>query len=328
MIASHQSIIKEPYLGGLESFTHKIANKYLELGLEVVLFAPKGSKFNGKTSLKDNSNQDNYYYEIFRELASEKFDIIHNNSLSELPIVWAAINNRRMVTTLHTPLYSLLKSSIILYGDYPHLDFVAPSEHMANMWNFLTKKNIKTIYNGIDLRDWKCQRNHSDQIFWYGRVTPHKGTHIAIKVAKEAGLRLKFAGPIGDKDYFDDVIQPLCSKSNADYLGHLNQKEINNELSNSSVSLICPTWDEPFGLSTVESIASGTPVVGFNQGAFPEIVTDGTGIICKRKSIKSLAQNIQNSIILPLKNFTKERSRFCIDKMVANYIGLMEGRVV
>jgi glycosyltransferase involved in cell wall biosynthesis len=114
-------------------------------------------------------------------------------------------------------------------------------------------------------------------------MTPEKGVHIAIEVARAAGLPLRIAAKMREPaefEYFENEVQPLLG-GDIEYLGEVDA-EAKAEMLSSATALLNPIqWDEPFGLTMVEALACGTPVVATRRGSAPEIVEDGvTGFVC------------------------------------------------
>jgi glycosyltransferase involved in cell wall biosynthesis len=112
---------------------------------------------------------------------------------------------------------------------------------------------------------------------YLGRIDPAKGVHLAVQAAKALNRRLLIAGPISNESeqkYFDTSIKPYLDH-NIQYLGVLSAKEKGMFLGQAQLVVAPSNCQEAFGLVTVEALACGTPVLGSNLGAFPEIIQDG-----------------------------------------------------
>jgi glycosyltransferase involved in cell wall biosynthesis len=144
---------------------------------------------------------------------------------------------------------------------------------------------VATVYNGIDLSTYKFHEKPQDPPYlaFLGRISPEKGTHLAIEIAKRSGWRLKMAGKVDvvDVKYFEQEIKPLIDGKQIEYLGEANHEQ-KNELIGGAVATLFPiTWREPFGLVMVESMAAGTPVIAMNLGSTSEVIAHGkTGFLC------------------------------------------------
>jgi glycosyltransferase involved in cell wall biosynthesis len=144
---------------------------------------------------------------------------------------------------------------------------------------------VATVYNGIDLSTYKFHEKPQDPPYlaFLGRISPEKGTHLAIEIAKRSGWRLKMAGKVDvvDVKYFEQEIKPLIDGKQIEYLGEANHEQ-KNELIGGAVATLFPiTWREPFGLVMVESMAAGTPVIAMELGSTSEVIAHGkTGFLC------------------------------------------------
>ncbi len=190
----------------------------------------------------------------------------------------------------------------------PSMHFVAISEYQKQQHNGLA--NIKTVHHGIEMRDWQFKDKpvRDSYLFNIGRITSVKGQDKAIEVAKRTGSKLIIAGcvqnkpadkkffeglkasidlfvDIGghpvDKDYYEKAMKPLldCDKQII-YIGELGKEQKKEWYRHARATLFPIAWGEPFGLVLIESMACGTPILAFKEGAVPEIVVDGkTGFV-------------------------------------------------
>ncbi|MEO0732338.1 MAG: glycosyltransferase, partial [Bacteroidota bacterium] len=124
---------------------------------------------------------------------------------------------------------------------------------------------------------------------WYGRFTPEKGAEYAILAARQAGWRLRLAGPIYNRSYFNEKVAPLLDDQ-ITYVGHLSQAALSILVGNSAVGLVTSVWDEPFGLVYAEMLACGTPVAAFASGAAEEIIDRKCGVTVPKHDVAALAQ--------------------------------------
>ena len=113
-------------------------------------------------------------------------------------------------------------------------------------------------------------------------MSPDKGPQRAIAAAREAGARVVLAGPVqpGQEAFFAAEVEPELGRDGIEYAGEADS-ERKRELYRHARALLMPIrWPEPFGLVMVESLACGTPVIAFPEGAAPEVVEDGvTGFV-------------------------------------------------
>jgi glycosyltransferase involved in cell wall biosynthesis len=157
------------------------------------------------------------------------------------------------------------------------LQFAAISHHMMK-----PVANIGTwhvVPNCASLESYEFQPNVESgaPLMFLGRIEEIKGTHVAIEVARRSGHKLCIAGnvPAGEERYFESRIRPFIDGDAVVYVGPVDDAEKNRLLGKARALLMPVLWEEPFGIVMVEAMACGTPVLGFNRGAVPEIVEDG-----------------------------------------------------
>jgi glycosyltransferase involved in cell wall biosynthesis len=113
-------------------------------------------------------------------------------------------------------------------------------------------------------------------------MSPEKGCHRAIEVARRAGLPLKISGKKRERpeqEYFDSLVRPHLGDG-VEYLGETSHVSKVALLQNARATLFPIEWEEPFGLVMIESMACGTPVIATRRGAVPEVIEHGrSGIV-------------------------------------------------
>jgi len=115
-----------------------------------------------------------------------------------------------------------------------------------------------------------------------GRISPKKGTHLAIELAQRTGLPLVIAGyiPPDEEEYFESRVRPHLDGKRIEYIGPVGPEQRNRVLGKALALLHLVTVPEPFGLVLAEAQACGTPVIGFGLGSVPEVVRHGeTGFV-------------------------------------------------
>jgi glycosyltransferase involved in cell wall biosynthesis len=242
---------------------------------------------------------------------SKNFDLVHNQ-LDWLPLAFAAHCAAPMVTTIHgfsgagiLPAYTQARSHYVAISDAdrsPDLEYIA------------------TIYHGVDLTQLPLNTAPGDDLVVFGRIHPDKGTAEAITIAKLAGRRLVICGIVQDERYFAERIKPQVDGDQIRYLGSIGPQQRAQVLGSAAVLLHPIAFDEPFGLSVVEAMACGTPVIAYRRGSMPEVVDEGvTGFLVH--DIDSAVAAIEKAIALD-RNAVSARaaSRFGADRMVDDYL--------
>ena len=288
--------IAQPFSGGLELHTHLLATRLLARGHEVTLFAPRGSDaVVGTVGVCDPTGDDcddavesAAYLTIMAQIAAGDFDVVHNNSLHDLPLRASRDLTLPMVSVLHTPPFEPYLHGI--RDRNRAMPILAVSKSLAEEWREIVP-GAQVVANGIDLDAFPFRPVAVEEgyAFWSGRVVPEKGLHLAIDAAREAGMPLLFAGPRPSASYWKREIAPRLGDGVTD-LGHLAQPALSRWLGGARVALASPRWEEPFGLVVAEALACGTPVAGFRRGALPDILDEETGCLADPDDARDLAR--------------------------------------
>ncbi|WP_342645549.1 glycosyltransferase [Mucilaginibacter sp. CSA2-8R] len=328
VIAKTRLPIAEPFRGGLEAFTHALCDEYIRLGHDITLYAHADSDpalnvkaFYGNEHREDKQfeiYENDEYLSILEDIEQRDFDIVHNNSTHELPILWGAKALVPVVTTIHTPPISKLKAAIKIAAASANLHFILPSKSFKATWLPYLDNNATVIYNGVDLNKWPLVRASRDYLFWFGRIVHAKGLDIVLDAAHHINMPLKFAGPLDDQNYFDEQISPRLTESDT-YLGHLTQYEIQSHMAGAAAMVNAVRWEEPFGLTNLEAMASGVPLAGFDRGAFSELIDGNSGVVAEQKNVTSLVKAIEAAMLLDSKNIRQRAENFSLTKMAENY---------
>lgn len=314
LIASARFPVREPFAGGLEAHTWSLAHGLNARGHDVTLFAAPGSDpalgvrelAVRVPQISDAARADvsmapewwlqehHAYLSLMLQLDDEKLDVVHNNSLHYLPVAMAAALSVPVVTTLHTPPTPWLESAVQMPRHCP-VRFAAVSAHAARAWRHLVP-DATVVRNGVDVERWR-QGPGGGPAVWSGRVVPEKGAHLAAQAATLAGVPLRLAGPIQDRDYFDRQVRPWLT-ADVEYVGHLRTDELVVLVGKARASLVTPCWEEPYGLVVAESLACGTPVAGFARGALPELLDDRHGRLVAPGDVAALARGLLEAVEL------------------------------
>lgn len=225
--------------------------------------------------------------EMYRRAEAGEFDLLyfhHPESALSTAVEHPSIPT---VYTLHDPIYDWYKELYELYAS-PNQKFISISDNQRRDAPDLPY--IQTVYNGTDISLFDFSETHEDYLLFAGRITPVKGVKEAIQVAKKSGHRLLIVGPIdhGSQDYFNQYIKPELDDRIL-YLGRMDQPQLVKYYQKAKAVLTPVQWEEPFGLTTIEAMACGTPVISLNRGAAPELIINGkTGYI-----VNSVAEMIE-----------------------------------
>lgn len=278
--------------GGHERLVHMFALEYKKLGHEVHLLVTEGSNVPGCTmhSLgKEGFPPKKWASRIaivrawlFLLRNRNKYDLIHN--FGRLAYLLPLLNRR--VKKIMTYGREINSRNINVINQLPNrnLTFTGCSQNLISRVE--AGGDWKAVYNSIPFEQYELNSVYNDEhpLVFLGRLERVKGVHLAIEVAKRNKQKLIIAGNISplyeEKEYFKKEIEPHIDNEQIKYIGSVNDNEKNELLKNAKALLFPIQWEEPFGMVMTESMACGTPVIGFNRGSVPEVIENGiTGFI-------------------------------------------------
>ena len=271
--------------GPWEQIAHYLAEGMRARGLDVTLFATGNSQtscrlasvipvgLNEDPELSGDVYGSLHVANCFRR-ASE-FDLIHNN-FDWKPLTYAlATTAPPMLTTIHG--FSSPPILAAYYAGAARSFYCSISD--ADRDPGLAY--LATTYNGIDPSEFTFVERPGEYLVFLGRFHPEKGAHLAIEIAKRAGVRIVLAGIPHDTEYFETQIAPQIDGDRVAFVGPIEREERNRLLGGALALVHMTTRPERFGLTMIEAMACGTPVLGAAMGSIPEIVADReTGFLC------------------------------------------------
>ena len=290
MVAPLVEPVPPPLYGGTERVVSLLTEELVRRGHDVTLFASGDSVTGARLhacvprSLRLDADVRDYLPFMLLELGdvyrhAGDFDLIHNH------IDWPAFPFGRLVatptlSTVHGRLD--LPETAAVYGRFPEHPLISISESQRRP---LPAANwLATVYNGIDVSSYHFQPTPGNYLVFLGRISPEKRADRAIAVAREVGMRLVIAAKVDpvDREYYEHEIAPLIRDCPlVEYIGEVDEREKDTLLGGAYAYLFPIDWPEPFGLTMVEAMATGTPVIAREGGSVREVVVDGvTGAVC------------------------------------------------
>jgi glycosyltransferase involved in cell wall biosynthesis len=249
--------------------------------------------------------------------AAQFADLIHINDAIGVP--FTRFVGQPIVHTLHHPHEPVLSDQ---YARYPDIQYVAISGFQAKREPM---PHVDVVHHGVPVGNYTFRAGKDDYVAFLGRMAPCKGPHLAIEVARRAGLRLKLAGEVQPifREYFDRQVASRIDGDQIEYVGEADFACKNDLLSRARALLFPIQWDEPFGLVMIEAMACGTPVLAFPGGSVAEIVRNGaSGWICD--DVEKMAERAADPSIDPESCRAYAAQRFSCERMVERYLEVYE----
>jgi len=317
--------------GGTERVVSNLTEELVKRGHEVTVFATGDSRTSAnlsyyyKTALSQDPKMKSdplvwlhSFHECFKRAG--EFDIVHNH-MQHIGMFLADLVPGQYLHTIHGNIFENESPEIKrdVFKRFKNHNFVSISNTQRQ--GIPDLNYISTVYNGINPGEFEFGRGKGNYLAWIGRITPKKGLETAIETAKTLSIPLKISAYIDpvDMEYFNKIIEPSINGKFIEFLGELHGQDKTDFLKDAVALLFPVTWNEPFGLVMVEAMVCGTPVIAFNRGSVPEVVTNGVnGFI-----VENGAEMIEAVKVIGEINREKCREsvvdKFTVEKMVDGY---------
>jgi glycosyltransferase involved in cell wall biosynthesis len=313
------------HYGPWELVTSLLTEALVARGVDVTLFATRDSWTAGTLAgvcpapYSEDPTIDAKVWELLHvahvfERAGE-FDLIHNQA-DFVPLAFSRLVDTPVVTTIHGFSSERILPVFKAYEDRVHYVAISAADRHRDL------RYAATIYHGIPIGDFPFDPVGSDDLLFFGRIHPDKGAAEAIAAARAAGRRLVMAGIIQDRGYHDAQIAPALASESVVYLGPIGGSVRRHALGSAKALLHLINFEEPFGLSVIEALACGTPVIASRRGSMPELIEHGvTGF---------LVDNIDEAVAAIARLSEIDRAacraavaeRFTVDRMADRYLEL------
>ena len=312
------------HYGPWELVTSLLTEALVRKGADVTLFATQDSLTAGKldgvvpAAYSEDPAIDAKVWE-HRHLShlfaqADRFDVIHNQA--DFPAhAFAPLVSTPMVTTIHGFSSDRILPMYEPYQDRVHYVAISEADRHPRL------RYAATIHHGIDVDSFPFDPVGGDDLLFFGRMHPDKGAHLALDAARDSGLALNLYGIVQDQSYFEREVTPRLG-STARYLGPVGGEQRLQALGRAKALLHLIEFDEPFGLSVVEAMACGTPVIASRRGSMAEIIEHGVNGFLVDSHDEAPAA-IERAATLDRAEVRRSvETRFHVDRMADEYIAL------
>lgn len=276
--------------GGTERVVYALTEELVRRGHEVTLFASGDSITSAKLSavypraIREAKVREPVFWELFSIGTAydrqDEFDIIHDHQ-GYYSLAAANIARTPSIFTWHGPVLPQHRAALRRLRR-PYIVSISQAQiRRREDVNYLGN-----VYNGLPMDHYPFSEENDGYLLFVGRISMEKGTHLAIEAAQQLNLPLVIAAKLdrADVTYFNEYVGPRLSDTSGQikWIGEVDEVK-RNELMNRALCLVhAITWNEPFGLTMIEAMACGCPVVAFNRGSVPEVVKNGeTGFVAE-----------------------------------------------
>ncbi|MGF6263191.1 glycosyltransferase involved in cell wall biosynthesis [Paraburkholderia youngii] len=328
----HEAVPPKLY-GGTERVVSNLTEALVEQGHDVTLFASGDSQTSAKLeafwpqalrldpTIRDVMAPHMLLLEEVRRRADE-FDVLHFH-IDYYPFSLFARQPVPFLTTMHGRLdLPELQPIFNTFKDVPVVSISDNQRIPLQQANWL-----QTVYHGLPENVLTPIPDvEPGYLAFLGRVSPEKGLDRAIRIAGQAGMKLKVAAKIdkADRAYYEEVIKPLMALPHVEYIGEIGEAEKREFLGNAHALVFPIDWPEPFGLVMIEAMACGTPVIAFNRGSVPEVIENGVSGFVVEDEISAVAA-LKRLHTLPRAGVRKaSEARFTSKVMAKNYVAVYE----
>ena len=315
--------------GGTELVVSLLTEELVAQGHDVTLFACAGSK----TSARLHEVIDRPLYDIlgrfdfsavqYQDIMAIKqvfdaarrgeVDVIHNHMPGFHAAAFAEFSPVPMITTIHSSIPPDFEPLARLAKSAPYVSISDAQRKAAPYLNYVT-----TVHHGIKTAEFAPAARPKEYLLFLATMWNEKGVDRAIKIAMRAGKQLIMAGDIRRQSDFDKI-KPYIDGKKVVFLGEVTAEQKKKLFAEALAYLFPIRWNEAFGLTLVEALASGTPVIAWPNGSVPEIIEHGkTGFLVE--SVADAVKAVREIHTISRHDCLTEAQRFDSSVMAKKYV--------
>lgn len=337
IISTQFFIIPPKGYSGLEQIVWDLAEGLDEFGHIVTIFGPEESKptkhgFVVHTGPSINAvgvnwlEEERKAYDIYKAIITpEKFDVVHGHNWFGFEYLLKMNNPKLKVIHTHHGGFNWESQPPV---SKPNLVSISKFMQSYSIQYFKQRGyNVHSeyIYNGIDLNKYPFQSNKTDSLLFVGRLSTFKQPHVAVEVARKTNHKLDIVGGtfVDSVEYVHQLDKMVENDPNIKIYKDVTHEFKIDKMKNAKALIFPSKMGEPFGLVACESMACGTPVITYNDGAISEVVTHNkTGFICN--SIEDMVEAVNNIHTIRPEDCRKRAEELSRQIMAENYIKLYQ----
>jgi glycosyltransferase involved in cell wall biosynthesis len=317
--------------GGIEQIVALLSDGLADAGHDVTLLASGGSTSRATVlsvfAEPPSADLGSTVHEMTHVMAGfarrHEFDVIHDHSGFGGAALGAFADGPPVVHTLHGPWTPTVQTYFCQAAAGLHLVGISHDQRSRAPFGVAVPD---VVHNGISMTDhpFRAQADPDAYLAFVGRANAEKGPEVAVRVARRTGRHLKMAVKVNEppeQRYWDTVVAPLLDGADVEVVANGTKQDAIDVMSGAAATLFPISWPEPFGLVMVESMAVGTPVVGYAAGASSEIVDSGrTGFLVEPGDVDGLCAALDAASELDRSVCRSHvADHFSNDAMVAGY---------
>jgi glycosyltransferase involved in cell wall biosynthesis len=313
--------------GPWELMTSLLTEGLIARGVDVTLFATADSLTAGRLEAvaprgySEDPTLDAKVWEI-QHVANlfeqaERFDLIHNQA-DFIPLAFSRLVSPPMVTTIHGFSSERIVPVFRRYDDRVHYVAISDADRHADL------HYAATIHHGIRIEDFPFHPEAGEHLLFYGRIHADKGAGEAIRAARASGHRLIMAGIIQDEAYHAAEVAPFLDGNAVKHIGVVGGPQRAATLGQAKALIHLIGFAEPFGLSVVEAMACGTPVIAYRRGSMSELIEDGLSgfLVGNLDEALRAIERVEEIDRAACRRVAEQR--FSVETMVDRYLRLYE----
>ena len=318
--------------GGIEAMLHCLTEGLVDAGVDVTLFASGDSQTRAElVSVFDEAPSERIgqtFWELQHALSFLErvgdFDLVHDHS-GLLGLTLFGLTRCPLLHTVHGPLTgepgAVYKRACAVAHDVGLVSLTLNQRKPLPELPW-----VANVGNAIDVSLYPFDRRPGDSLLFLGRMSPEKGAHRAIRVARQAGRDLLIAAKCREPaeiEYFEQFVEPHLG-SGIEFVGEVDHDEKCRLLAQAHALLVPIEWEEPFGLVMVEALACGTPVIALRRGSVSELLRHGetayiaddlAGMVAGVDLVSQLDASVLRA---------EAKRRFRVERMVEGYLEAYE----